>query len=110
MVPTERRHGVSPADAYVLIVRDVPSRPTAAIIVLVAVIEIIQPVVNIEIQAVTVTEPMREFGIKIVEKIVPVETGEFDDRGQQEGVHSPGADREGGLPFPDGSFQVQFVA
>ena len=55
MVPTERRHGVSPADAYVLIVRDVPSRPTAAIIVLVAVIEIIQPVVNIEIQAVTVT-------------------------------------------------------
>ena len=110
MVPAERRYGVSPAEAQVLVVLDGPSRLSTAVTVLIAVIEIVQPVVNIEIQAVPVTEPMREFGIKIVEKIVPVETGEFDDRGQQEGVHSPRANRVGSLAFPDGPFQVKLVA
>ena len=95
MVPTERRHGISPSDAQVLVVRDVPSRPTAAVIVLVAEIEIVQPIVNIEIQTVPVTETMRKFGIEVIEKIVAVETSELDDGGQQKGVHSPRAKMTG---------------
>ena len=110
MVPAERRHGIAPADAQVLVICNGTTRHTIGIIVRVLVIEVVQTVVHVEIQAVPVAETMRQLGVEVVEEIVSVETGQLQNRCQQERVHAAAADGVGGLSLPEGAFEVQFVA